>query len=116
MSRNIKTNLLTEFSAFKSVVAQAKRAVSSTRKNKLKLLTECRVELKQSYTKLSTQWGLYKADVLEKENISLDDFNAVDDVTGQPKYEMNGNWKDIQLKTYGDLLDELDDLLESEEK
>ena len=76
MTRNIKTNLLAELSAFESVTDQVKRALSSTRKNKLKLLTECRVELKQSYTKLSTQWGLYKADVLEKENISLDDFNS----------------------------------------
>ena len=89
MSRNIKTNLLTEFSAFKSLVAQAKSTVSSTRKNKLKRLAECRVLLQQSYMKLSTQWGLYEADVLEKENISVHVFNAVDDVTGQPKYEMN---------------------------
>ena len=115
MTRNIKNNLLAEFSAFEGVIDQAKRAVSSTRKNKLKLLTECRVMLQQSYMKLATQWGLYEADVLEKENISINAFNAVDDVTGKPKYEMNGDWKNLQLKIFGDLLDEIDDLLETED-
>ena len=76
MSGLVKTNFYTDSSAFDSVIAQTKRAISSTRKNKLKLVAECRVLLQQSYMKLSTQWGLYKADVLEKENISLDDFNS----------------------------------------
>ena len=70
MSKAVKTALATNISAFTTLCGLARRALSSKKANRVKLITEYREKLHDSFMKLDSQWQLYKADLLEKEKLT----------------------------------------------
>ena len=108
-------SLMTDISDFETSKSLAKRALSSTKSNKIKLLTEYRERLNQSFKKMNNQWQLYQNDTVEKDELTLEEFNEIDEGTQKPRYELNSEWSEKQLEVFGDLVDDIDEALEGNE-
>ena len=117
MSKASKTSLMTNISAFTTLCGLARRALSSKKSNRVKLISEYREKLHDSFMKLDSTWQLYKSELLEKEKLNVEEFEEVDTDTNRPKYDYNTKWSEAQMDTFVQLTDDIDEALEeSEEK
>ena len=102
--------MLKSHTVFRHLYELVSRAVDPNKPGLTKSHSKLRDKLDDSYINLGCDWQAYKEDT----GLSEEDFNKIDEDTGQPVNKHNDSWFEVLKEEYIVLCDKSDDVLESQ--
>ena len=110
LSRQTGKNLIKSVGLYENVEALVKRAVDKDKPSLVKSLSKNREKLDEAFENVFIDFKAYKRDI----NVSDEEFNAIENEI--PNFEYNDGWFTQTQKSYYELVELSDEVLESLDK